>query len=161
MTGRIWTPGPASTSRDGYRCQDPLSTWPRITWLTGRSSLLIQKSQIWINPRYSVGFSTGRLKFWAICPIAIFTWGKLILSYVGGMDSLIVQLLKKLPAMLETCVWSLSLEDLLETGKTTHSRILAWRIPWTLVHGAEKIWIQTEGISLSLLRKDWVEERIR
>jgi len=55
------------------------------------------------------------------------------------MDSLIAQLLKNLPAMLETCVSSLGLEDLLEKGKTTHSRILAWRIPWTLVHGAAKI----------------------
>jgi hypothetical protein len=55
------------------------------------------------------------------------------------MDSLIAQLLKNLPAMLETCVSSLALEDLLEKGKTTHSRILAWRILWTLVHGAAKI----------------------
>ena len=55
------------------------------------------------------------------------------------MESLIAQLLKNLPAMLETCVSSLGLEDLLEKGKTTHSRILAWRILWTLVHGAAKI----------------------
>ena len=52
---------------------------------------------------------------------------------------LLAQLLKNLPAMLETCVSSLALEDLLEKGKTTHSRILAWRILWTLVHGAAKI----------------------
>ena len=34
-------------------------------------------------------------------------------------------------AQLETWVQSLSWEDPLEKGKATHSRILAWRIPWT------------------------------
>ena len=38
---------------------------------------------------------------------------------------------KNLPAMQETWVWSLGLEDLMEKGMTTHSNILAWRIPWT------------------------------
>ena len=33
--------------------------------------------------------------------------------------------------MLEMRVWSLSQEDPLEEGMATHSRILAWRIPWT------------------------------
>ena len=32
---------------------------------------------------------------------------------------------------LETWVPSLDREDLLEEGTTTHSSILAWRIPWT------------------------------
>ena len=31
----------------------------------------------------------------------------------------------------ETLVWSLGQEDPLEEGMTTHSSILAWRIPWT------------------------------
>ena len=31
----------------------------------------------------------------------------------------------------ETGVWYLSQEDPLEEGITTHSNILAWRIPWT------------------------------
>ena len=57
----------------------------------------------------------------------------------GGMDSLIAQFLKSPPAMLETCVRSLALEDPLEKGKATHSSILAWRIPWTIAHGAAKI----------------------
>ena len=43
------------------------------------------------------------------------------------------QLVKNLSAMQET-VLSLGWEDLLEKGKTTHSSILAQRIPWT-VHG--------------------------
>ena len=35
------------------------------------------------------------------------------------------------PAVLETWVRSLAWEDPLEEGMTTHSSILAWRIPWT------------------------------
>ena len=34
-------------------------------------------------------------------------------------------------AMQETWVGSLGCEDPLEEGMTTHSSILAWRIPWT------------------------------
>ena len=45
--------------------------------------------------------------------------------------SLVVQLVKNLPAMRETWVPSLSWENL-EKGKATHSSIpLVWRIPWT------------------------------
>ena len=45
--------------------------------------------------------------------------------------SLVAQMVKNLPAMLETWVQSLGREDLLEKGMATHSSILAWRIPWT------------------------------
>ena len=44
----------------------------------------------------------------------------------------VVQLVKNLPAMWDTWVWSLGWEDPLEKGKATHSGILAWRIPWTV-----------------------------
>ena len=40
------------------------------------------------------------------------------------------QLVKNLSAMQETQVLSLSQVDPLENGMTTHSSILAWRIPW-------------------------------
>ena len=46
--------------------------------------------------------------------------------------SLVAQLVKNLPAMQETWVLSLGWEDPLEKGKTTHSSILGWRIPWTV-----------------------------
>ena len=52
--------------------------------------------------------------------------------------SLVAQLLKNLPAMQETWVQSLGWEDHLEKGKATHCSILAWRIPWTVVHGVSK-----------------------
>ena len=40
-------------------------------------------------------------------------------------------MVKNLPAMQETRVQSLSLEDPLKKGLATHSSILAWRIPRT------------------------------
>ena len=46
--------------------------------------------------------------------------------------SLVAQLVNTLPAMQETWVRSLGWEYPLEKGKATHSRILAWRIPWTV-----------------------------
>ena len=45
--------------------------------------------------------------------------------------SLVVQVVKNLPAMQDTWVQSVGWEDPLEKGMTTHSSILAWRIPWT------------------------------
>ena len=46
--------------------------------------------------------------------------------------SLVAQLVKDPPAMMETWVRFLGWEDPLEKGKATHSSILAWRIPWTV-----------------------------
>ena len=46
--------------------------------------------------------------------------------------SLVAQLVKNPPALQETWVQSLGWEDLLEKGKATHSRMLAWRIPWAV-----------------------------
>ena len=54
------------------------------------------------------------------------------------------QMVKNLPAMQETWVPSLGWEDPLEKGMTTHSNILAWRIPmdggawWAAVHRVAK-----------------------
>ena len=41
------------------------------------------------------------------------------------------QMVKNLPAMQESWVLSLVWEDPLKEGMSTHSSILAWRIPWT------------------------------
>ena len=45
--------------------------------------------------------------------------------------SLMTQMVKKLPAIWETQVWSLGQEDPLEKGLATHASILAWKISWT------------------------------
>ena len=47
------------------------------------------------------------------------------------MASLVAQMVKNLPAMLETQVQFLGWENPLEKRMATHSSILTWRIPWT------------------------------
>ena len=42
----------------------------------------------------------------------------------------VLSCMKNLPAM-QNWVWFLGWEDPLEEGTTSHSNILAWRIPWT------------------------------
>ena len=54
------------------------------------------------------------------------------------------QLVKNPPVMQETWVQSLGWEDPLEKGPATHSRVLAWRIPW----GHKELDV-TEQLSLS------------
>ena len=65
------------------------------------------------------------------------------ITYLGTTDSqlsmfrspsgasLMAQKVKRLPAMRETRVQSLSGEDPLEKEMATHSSTLAWKIPWT------------------------------
>ena len=50
--------------------------------------------------------------------------------FMANRASLVTQLVKNLPAVQETRVWSLSWEDPLEKEMATHFSILAWRIPW-------------------------------
>ena len=52
------------------------------------------------------------------------------MDYYGINTSLVAQRLKHLPAMQESWVQSLGLEDPLEKEMATHSSFLAWRIPW-------------------------------
>ena len=54
-----------------------------------------------------------------------------ILQFEGSWASLVAQLVKNLPAVQETWVQSLGLEDPLEKKRVTHSSILAWVNPWT------------------------------
>ena len=95
-----------------------------------------------------------RWTFWppAICPLAQQqdlaplgcppspSWSQLSVWVSGahaadpGSDvehtSLMAQMVKSLPAMRETQIPSLGREYSLEKGMTTHSGILAWKIPW-------------------------------
>jgi len=69
--------------------------------------------------------------------------------------SLVAQTVKNLPAMQEIWVQSLSQKDPLEKGMTTHSSILAWRIPWTeepsgYIPWGHKQLDMTERLTLSL-----------
>ena len=68
-----------------------------------------QVFQHWLFPHPSLYFHHN---FWLNCS-----------------SSLVVQMVKSLPAMQETQAWSLGWEDPLERGMTSHFSILAWRIP--------------------------------
>ena len=77
---------------------------------------------------YGIVFIDGRIILYLHCPWAL----------------LVAQLVKNSPAMQETPVQFLGWEDPLEASMTTHSSILAWKIPmdrgaWqAIVHGAAK-----------------------
>ena len=51
--------------------------------------------------------------------------------FYGLLSSPVAQMVKNLPAMQESPVQFLGQEDPLEKELATHSRILAWRVPWT------------------------------
>ena len=53
------------------------------------------------------------------------------MSFAIGRVSLVVPMVKNLPAVQETWVWSLSWEDPLEKEMATHSSTRAWKISWT------------------------------
>ena len=77
------------------------------------------------------------------------TWQKLNWTDFYLWASLVAQMVKNLPAMQQTWVWSLSWEDPLEKGKATYSSILAWRIPWTEEPGRLQS-MRSQGV-----RHDW------
>ena len=60
------------------------------------------------------------------------------------------QLVKNLPAVQKTWVWSLGQEDPLEKGIETHFSILAWRIPWTEEPGG------LQSMGSQRVSHDWV-----
>ena len=53
------------------------------------------------------------------------------MKYHYNRTSLVAQLVKNLPAVQETQVWSLGWEDPLEKEMANHSSIVTWKIPWT------------------------------
>ena len=56
----------------------------------------------------------------------------ILLNWCNGLPaSLVVQMVKNLPAMQQAWVRSLCWEDPLEEGMATHCSILTWRLPWT------------------------------
>ena len=66
------------------------------------------------------------------------------------LASLMGQMVKNLPAMRETRVWSLGQEEPLEKEMATHCSILAWRIPWT----KEPAGLQ-KSMGLQRVRHNW------
>ena len=63
---------------------------------------------------------------------AVYIDVELCSSLLNNMDlNCVGQMVKHLPTVWETQVRSLGWEDPLEEEMATHSRILAWEIPWT------------------------------
>ena len=88
----------------------------RVPWTARRSKQSILKE---ISPEYSLEELMLKLK--------LQSFGHLI----QRTDSLVAQMVKRLPAMQDTRVQFLGWEDPLEKEMVTHSSTLAWKIPWT------------------------------
>ena len=69
-------------------------------------------------------------------------------------------MIKNLPAMQETQVRFLGREDSLKKEMATHSRILAWRIPWTETSGLQSLGLQESDTTeqLSTQHTAWCSE---
>ena len=63
--------------------------------------------------------------------LLIFLILKFVLAYSCFRASLVVQMIKNLPAVQGTGVQSLGREDPLEKGMAAHSSLLAWNVPRT------------------------------
>ena len=119
----------------------------------------------------SGGFTTKPHKFRVLTHSCVLTvlWVRSLgaLEWVSQGYSLVAQMVKSLPAMHETWVRSLGRENPLEKGIATHSRTLAWKIPWmeepgrlqsmgSHVHGT---WLSSfSGSSILAWRIPWTEE---
>ena len=96
----------------------PLSSWPRHqTWVSCIAGRLFPDCSHHSKPQLKWPNNL-------LIDIAQFTT-KEVGKYLE------TQMVKNLPAMCETQVHFLGWEDPLEKGLSTHSSILAWRIPWT------------------------------
>ena len=69
----------------------------------------------------------------SLIPVSGSSAGEVIgFPFQYSLASLVAQLVKNPTAIWETWVLSLGLEDPVDKGKANNSRILAWRIPWTV-----------------------------
>ena len=60
-----------------------------------------------------------------------FRFARVFFFFCKHLTSLVVQTVKRLPAMQETQIQPLGREDLLEKEMATYSSTLAWKTPWT------------------------------
>ena len=113
---------PGANPISGSNMQPELKTnaltqsWQQ-SWEEGVIIFILQWGQ------WDTQFTSSRTGFWTQAS-RLQNWSSLPLS------SLVAQMVKHLPAMRETQVWSLGWEDPLEKEVATHSSILSWKIPW-------------------------------
>ena len=104
------------------------------TSTTNHHSIDITSKRPWVHAFLFILASTVQGGQWKTSCFFFLSFYYLLLV-VLGRASLVAQMVKRLPAMWETRVWSLCWEDLLEKEMATHSSILAWRIPRMEEHG--------------------------
>ena len=107
----------------GERSSDPPRDWPRLTRECPEVSSGGEGRQ-W--PAAGLGALSVAVPAWDLLKKVTF-----IIFYLHQEIPYVAQTVKSLPTMRETQVQSLGREDPLEKEVATHSRILAWKIPWT------------------------------
>ena len=139
--------------------------WEPLQWLLKNCSLFfssVWRRFVYLLLRWPEFFPVlGTLQSWLryLLVLAFFlsflfschTFPSLVCSKVRLSTGafLVAQMVKNLPSRQETQVQSLGWEDPLEEEMATHSRILAWRIPWTEEHGG------LHSMELQNVRHDW------
>ena len=135
----------------------PSSKCLLISWLQSSSAVIFgaQENQIChcfiVSTSIShevIGLDAMIFVFWMLSFKPVF----LLFSFtflVAFLTSLVVQVVKNLPAMWKIWVWSLGWEDPLEKGTVTHSSILTWKIPWTEEPG------RLQSLRLQRVKHDW------
>ena len=93
---------------------------------------------------------------WSVIILFSYSQGCLFISFMvhiytglGERGFWVAQMVKNLPAMRETWIWSLNWEESLDKGMVTHASIHAWRIPWTEDPG------RLQSMGLQRVRYDW------
>ena len=103
-----------------------MESW--LSYFELKCSLLLFILLHYSHSGYSMFFISLSLWQTVIILICLFVLSTSLLSgflgFPGGSEG------KRLPAILETNVWSLGREDPLEKEIATHSSTLVWRIPW-------------------------------
>ena len=100
--------------------------------------------------RSSVALNSARIlhsSFWSSFP---FLTSSLSTQQPDSRAALVAQLVKNLPDVQETWVWSLGWEDPLEKRMATHCSILSWRIPWRQEPGG------LQFMGSQRVRDDWM-----
>ena len=130
------------------------ANWLYYSWMT-YSSTFLSKKKLVLTKGNTVSFGISLGGRWMskslpllwfnlpTCPwhlnytyffslsLSIFlNWNRIDIALCKAGASLVVQIVKNLPAVQETQDRSLGRADPLESGMETHSSILTWRIPW-------------------------------
>ena len=131
-------------------CQWPSAKTPRNISVTEQNWVewfeTVREYHKWWGPRSTSEMMGLEKTFYRTLACVSWFWWKVLtlLGFLAGSA------LKEFAAMQETQVRSLSQEDSLEKGMTTHSSILVWEIPWMEEPGG------LQSMGSYRVRHDWV-----